>query len=65
MRTIIIFTLCFVLGISHVLAQESGKLRAVLEVGCLFAADYFGPGFFSGFLCAIEWRKMEIRYKIN
>ena len=59
MRTRIIFTLCIVLGISSVFAQEAGKIRAGLEAGCLVPIE---RGF--GFLGAIEL-KYNLKKNMN
>ena len=49
MRTIVILSFCFAMGSSSVFAQEAGKLRAGLEIGCLLPLE--GGG---GVLGAIE-----------
>ena len=59
MRTIVIFTLFIVLGFLPVSAQEAGKLRAGVDVGCLHPHE----GAF-GFLKAIEL-KYNLRNNMN
>jgi len=49
MKTIVIFSLCIVFGLSSLFAQEAGKIRAGAEIGCLFPHE---SGF--GFLGAVE-----------
>ena len=62
MRTRIIITLCFILGIIPVLAQEAGKLRVGLDAGCLLSKEIgfriWEGGF--GLLGAIE-----LKYNLN